>query len=949
MDPSAIVVLLALVSGLLALPALADELDPGASWSVHIEATVSPDERRISGTTTLTLWNPTSSPLTEVRFFRYPDHYGDRPTLDDILWERVYPGGWEPGAMTVGPVLVRDADGSLATVEAQAADVGDVPVSRVALPSPLLPGGIVELELPFETRVPKKYGTFGEFRGVLTASGAWHPIPVGLSAEGDWLHDSLPPPADWDVRLTAPRRSGLVLGDGVLRPVSRSTIGSGGGHGWVGAQSHRSVRPDAFVPDAGLELTVIAEEGDTRTVRYQSTGERFVGLTTREGFHQRNIPLGDGSSITFVGRPLGRAQVRWLRQAAESARLTLSELGVHSEPAGLLLVEAPLRRKLVELGDHVIYVSDRFLEVESPFWRYHDTHLARAIMAVDLEPSVLDREPPEQSDLTLDGVSWALVEDYLRTRWRNHTNLRRLLERFSFFPQVESLLETPAFPFADQIFDNPWIVDPLRADIRRFNRPLRSGRALFLRLGDRTGPGTLRQTALRYLRESPEDVLRPDFLTALHSASGLQVHDFAEAWRGRVPRVDFSLEHVERRRTEDGFQRTSITVRRRELEGTAPDEVVEIRLRPGPGRKGHVWLRWDGRDEVATWDVITRRRMSVVEIDPRGRLLEMDEHGLSLKQDNRRPVPLRLSGYGYAGLSITGQGFEAYGLLNIRPRYNARNQVNARAFTNEQVVAGGGLTYAHYFGPPRWGLSLRHRLVFTTNVVWLNRRFRATDAPLLAEVSAGYVYESRSNSFMPSKGGRFSVTATVGKDFALDAQIDRQLRDTAFAGVDVQAIRLLRLHPFHVLALKAKAGFVLGSVEHSHYTVGGNRDLRGIPESHVLSPGRIAGTVEWRHFFFKDADLPNVLHRVRALQGALFVEGALAARSLSEAPTAEELHVSIGYGFRWFMDWFGVLPAAWGMDFAWSPGAPKGLLPIGLPGDWPEVPFQVYFVGSQSF
>ncbi len=236
-----------------------------------------------------------------------------------------------------------------------------------------------------------------------------------------------------------------------------------------------------------------------------------------------------------------------------------------------------------------------------------------------------------------------------------------------------------------------------------------------------------------------------------------------------------------------------------------------------------------------------------------------------------------------------------------------------------------------------------------TNVVGLDQRFRATDAPLLAEVSAGYVFESRSDSYMPSKGGRFSVTATVGKDFALNGEVQRAIKDTAFLGVDVQAIRLLRLHPFHVLGLKAKAGLVLGNVEHSWFTVGGNRDLRGIPESHLLSPGRISGAVEWRHFFFKDADLPNVLHRVRALQGSFFMEGAVAAQSLSVAPTKEDLHISIGYGFRWFMDWFGILPATWGMDFAWSPGAPNGLLPIGLPGDWLEVPFQVYFVGSQSF
>ncbi len=910
---------------------------------------MSPADRRIVGTTTLTLSNPTSAALSEIRIFRYPDHYDDRPALDDLLWERVYPALWEPGRLEIGLVQVEEASGVRTSTEALPVDGAVVPISRISLPSPLQPGAAVRVVIPFVTSIPRKYGTFGEFRGVLTASGGWHPLPVALTDSGEWLHDALPPPATWDVRLDVPRTSGVILGDGVLPPDSGSTAGTGGGAGWVGTSSHQSVPPDAFVPDAGRALEVI-EQGPDRSVRYRAVGDRFVGLTTRTSFHQRNIPLEDGSTLTFVGRPLGQAQVRWLKGAAESSRRTLVELGVPIEPAGLLLIEAPLRRKLVELGDHSLYVSDRFLEADFLFWRYHDVHLARAILALELEPGVLAREAPRQADLTLHGVSWALVEDYLRTRWRNHTNLRRLLQRFSFFPQVSSLLETPAFPFADQVFDNPWIVDPLQADLRRFNRPLRSGRALFLRLADRMGPETLRQVVLRYLRHRPDDGGETDFLSLALVASGQEVAAFAAAWRGDVPRVDLSLGKVLRARTEDGLHRTTITVRRRELEGVAPDEVVEIRLRPaGPRHRGEVWLHWNGREEVATWDVITKRRMAVVEVDPRGRLLEMDAHGLSLKQDNRAPVPLLVSGFGYAGLALTGQGFEAYGLLNVRPRHNAREQVNLRAFTNVQAVAGASLSYAHFFGPPRWGLSLRHRLVFTTDVVWLSQRFRSTDAPVLAEFSAGYVFESRSDSFMPSRGGRFSVTGTWGKDFTPSNDGARPIRDAGFIGVDVKAIRLLRLHPFHVLALKAQAGFVVGNVQHSQFTVGGSRDLRGIPESHLLSPGRIMGAVEWRHFFFKDADLPNVLHRVRALQGALFVEGALAARSLSVAPTTDELHISIGYGFRWFLDWFGVLPGAWGMDFAWSPGAPKGLLPIGLPGEWPEVPFQVYFVGSQSF
>ena len=151
-------------------------------------------------------------------------------------------------------------------------------------------------------------------------------------------------------------------------------------------------------------------------------------------------------------------------------------------------------------------------------------------------------------------------------------------------------------------------------------------------------------------------------------------------------------------------------------------------------------------------------------------------------------------------------------------------------------------------------------------------------------------------------------------------------------------------------ALRGKAGIIVGNVQHSLFTLGGNVDLRGIPESSVLTPARVLGAAEWRHMFFKDADIQLPGQRIRGLQGNLFIEGAVAAQDLQTAPSADDLYFSVGYGFRWFVDWLGVLPGTWGVDFAFSPGAPPGRLPIGFPpDDWPEVPFQVYFAGAQSF
>jgi hypothetical protein len=908
---------------LLLAPALARA---GTSdWSVRIEASADDRAGTVAGRAWVTIWNSSDQPLTDLRVFLYPEHYAEKPVLDDILWERVYPGLWEPGAMTLGFVRHLREDGGTSALTWRRLP-GSIPVAQIDLPSALLPGESETVELSFLTRVPLKYGSFGRSKGTMTASGGWYPMPVRLGDDGTWLDTVAPPPADYDVTLRSPADRSLVLGDYV-----------------------RAMTPaPEFVPSARpLGGAATSEVQDDIVVTTWTGSARWLGLTLRRGGVQRNIPLDDGSTLTWVGRPLLRGQVRWLKRAADAVRTTGADLGMGLPPRDLLLVESRQRRRLVELGDGALFVSDRYLEAERPFWRYHDVHLARAIFAHDMEPRVLQNEPPAFEDLALDALSWQFVGDYLEHRWKNHVGLRGLLQRFSFFPQVESLLETPAFPFADQIFDNPWIVDPLRADLRRFNRPLRPGRTLSLRLDDRVGSETKRQTMLRNLSGSEPRSLFEE----LAQDSGQDVRGLAESWLGAVPRVDFQLAEVSRTRDAEGMHVTTVVARRVELEGDSPDEVVEVRLSPGFGRKkGRVTLRWQGQDEVATWEVTTRRRMNLVEIDPQARLTELDENGLNLRQDNRRPQALRVSGFGYAGLSITGQGFDAYGLLNVRPRHNARHQVNIRASTNEQSIGGGGLTYAHYFGPPRWGLNLKHRVVLTADFVVLSQAFRETDAPLLAELSAGYVYETRSDSLMPTRGGRFSVTAYAGRDFALKNDGLRSIGESAFVGIDVQAIRLFKLHPHHVLALRAKAGIIAGNVQHSLFTLGGNQDLRGIPERQVLTPARVLGVAEWRHLFFKDADIPLPLQRVRGLQGSLFLEGAVAAQALDVAPSPQDLRFSVGYGFRWFVDWLGVLPGAWGMDFAWSPGTPPARLPLGFPRErWPEVPFQVYFVGSQSF
>jgi hypothetical protein len=890
---------------------------------VGLRASIEPETGAVSGTLTWRLTNTTALPLAEAWLFRYPDAFAVDPGLDDILGERVYPSGFDPAGQELGDVLVTLDAGGDRPARPEEFEQDGVPLIRVPLPRPLLPGESATLSGGFTTTVPRRFGTFGRYRGTLTVNGGLAPMPLVLGPDG-WRVDEPPARLPYEAELSLPE-------------------------GWDLSVAGASPDPDAarFVRDARRDVDVSIEPAGAgrQLVRLRAEGLRWISLSARReraSSSRSNVPLDEETALSWFGAPLRRGQTRWLRRAAAAARTTLAEVGL--ELGDVVLVEAPLRRNLVELGEGVIYVSDRFFEAETLFWRYHDLHLARAMMAEVVERLALPRESARLEPLVTHGVSWRLVPRYLGHRWRNHPNLRQFLDRLSFLPEVDNILETPVFPFADQIFDDPWVVDPLRADVRRFNRPLRTGRTLLIRLEDRLGADALEAGVEAWLRGDG------GLFEGLEARTGQPVLDLVEHWMGPVARVNLSVDGVERARTDDGGWRTRVTIRRTLLEGSPVDEVVEVRLDPAFGTAGRQTLIWRGQEEVASWEVETRQRVASVVVDPRGRILEFDGDGISLKKDNRLPRATKVTGMAYVVAADGVGGVEASGFVGFRPRHDLQHQARLRVWTDAGAWVGGGPSYTYSFGPPRIGSFRQHRISASVDVQYLKQGYRSTDAPLLLNASVGWVWDTRSAAFSPLRGERIAATVFFGRDFAWVDDAARRPEDAGFAGVDFEARKLIPLHPWHVLALRGKVGLVGGSVEHRHFALGGNNDLRGTPADYRVGRFRALVGAEWRHDFIKDADVPLPLMRARGLQGALFVEGGLVGRELDKPPEAADAGVSIGYAVRVYLDWGGVLPAMGGVEIAWSPNVPNGRLPaLAPPEDWPEVPFQLYFVASQSF
>jgi len=175
--------LLAVVVAQAAAPAAAPLPAPAlpAAPSTDLDVTLDPDARRIWGHARLRVVNDGVTPLTRLGFWLYPNALGRRsPALTDVSFHWLYPGGFSPAAIDVSNVAV---DGQPARdVELKEIEGGLKPGGKTALtlslPAPLPPGGVVTVDVDFDTRLPARYGAFGCDGARCRLMGGFYPVPA---------------------------------------------------------------------------------------------------------------------------------------------------------------------------------------------------------------------------------------------------------------------------------------------------------------------------------------------------------------------------------------------------------------------------------------------------------------------------------------------------------------------------------------------------------------------------------------------------------------------------------------------------------------------------------------------------------------------------------------------------------------------------------------------------
>lgn len=884
-----------------AAPALAKD-----RVSYALDARLSPAGDRVDGDLDVLFTNGAGAPVDRLVLLLYGRRFiRPDPGLSDITWDRVYPKGFDRGdlelldAWSGGEMLPPAVPVPGSMLQAGAMEEGTVVVQPLA--APLAPGETVRLALRFRVVVPRRFGTFGTFRDQTTLTGGWYPYVADRHPDGTWAVDAPAPVARWRATILPPP-------------------------GW------RSVLNGA-VHEPG---TPVRHEGESRHLSLV-TGRRLQAT-------ERRTPSGSYVYCS-AGAPPSRPEWRDLDATLGATLGHLDGAGAPRSPAPPVLVEVPLRVRLVELAEGMVLVTDRLYHTVPLPERWEDGYVARAVMAERLRPFTARLERETDAPDVADGIAWWLLPGYLKRRFPKRLTVVDILQPFGAIPDIDRMLQTPAFPFYDEYFGNPYAFDPLRDDVSRWHRADMGPRVLFGKLAARTGAASMGGAVGAYVRSLGEPFPGLPWLVLLRQRTGVDAAGLWSAYARAHPGLDFSVQ-LRRLPGRDarGRREVEVTARRDQIWGN-PDapEWVGVRvdfMGRSPGRGRSYRLSWDSAGDGTERAVRlpSDGPVAFVKVDAVESLLEVDAEGRPLKSNNRFPTGLRASLLaGVLSLDLATGDIDAYAGVAVRRDRDSRHQFYAQLFHDPSSLVGLGIGYSFFFGEQVDGVFRRNRLGISVDAALLDPAYAVVHStPISVGAALSYRFDSRRVTLFPTRGFRARASVFGGYEVSRGGPALGEYGD--YIGVDLEAQALAPLSRDHVIGIQVKAGLMTATLQHRLFSLGGASDLRGLPAGSSLGPGKIFMGAEWRHVFERDWDIPLPLARLRGVQGALFVETGWVG---TDPRYLEEWRVGFGYGLRFYLDLLGVLPGVTGFDVAFSPDAPVGnLLPL---------PMQVYFVGGQSF
>ena len=334
---------------------------------------------------------------------------------------------------------------------------------------------------------------------------------------------------------------------------------------------------------------------------------------------------------------------RVLDAAGEAVEL-LFEMGAPL-PAGqeVRIVGGPLRIQLAQALPGVVFVSDQLFDIFplQRFLKFHEFELARAIYESWVARRTLAVERADDRGWAPGAAASYLVDLYTLRSYRKAEFAREILAWASFIPAIDRVMYAPQVPFASSYFYTLEDPDPLRDNLQQFDNTRPTGKTIYTKLRDLLGTPAV-------------DVLTRAQLGGValraagrRSCAATSLDWFWQQWLGPYPKVDYRFADVRSERLGKHAYRHSARVIK--VGEQPPVEPVEVRA---TDRKGNIANQtWDGVGREHTYVFDMPAALSVIEIDPRGRLVEdLPGYNDDLKFDDRRPPRWKFIYNNFGGL-----------------------------------------------------------------------------------------------------------------------------------------------------------------------------------------------------------------------------------------------------------------------------------------------------------
>lgn len=608
----------------------------------------------------------------------------------------------------------------------------------------------------FEATLPRRWGDVGATpKHGLFANGAWYPQP---------LVDGALPVVTWDVAVTAPEGTVVVVGDAVGDAAAT----------WTGEAERASL---AVLPHAH---------------------------TTRMA--------GPGHDITIVHR--GRRPRPTIRKRLP-VQFALAAVEGHTWEG--VVVEAPLRRRLVRPGPGVAYLSDRAWRVFPWFQRIHDRPVTRGLLQ-----AFADQPDPYLRDVAGAAAAWRHAQ-----HWEAKLRVD-LLGWVKWLPLVDVALYTTEMPFQAELFDRVATLDPVHDDLAERFAPTTPGARVVAQLADRHGSDAVeawgQQLALGW---DPAEA-------AAHAGV-----DIGRVEDQRRPYPDD--QDVEVRVYDD------VLVLYREAPPQAPPESVVLKL--------------DGERRVVELPEGPEATAFQVPTPPRRVVLDPERHvGQISRVGDVQPPPIRWTLWAQIASINASQGFvDAYGVATVRRADDTHNRWQLLLTTTQRKWFGGSLLWSYGIGRRTQPTRRRHTFTVGFDAAWLNPDFGEEEpsGPVTLGGTLAYRYNDRISTLFPREG----VTGRLA------------LSGGGIPGGDQTYVRLTgsidATHTFGtrvVLAGALRAGFADTDIPAERLAFGGAGGVRGLADRIAQTTEQGVASLELRGVPLSQGSVPLGVLWVRDLQ-----------------------------------------------------------------------------------